>query len=128
MEGNNFNQNNFSQYQNKQTQEEMYQEPQNTRVQEKDEKKSVGPIIGIAIILVIIIFGGLYYWGDQIKNQREQENITSEEILEQKDPALEALEVQSSSDEIVDIEADLDLTDLEGLGKELGDIDVELNI
>lgn len=128
MEGNNFNQNNFSKDQNKQTQEEMYQEPQNTRVQEKDEKKSVGPIIGIAIILVIIIFGGLYYWGDQINNQEERANITPEEIIEQEDTSLKALEVQSSSDEIVDIEADLDLTDLEGLGKELGDIDVELNI
>lgn len=128
MEGNNFNQNNFSEDQNKQTQEEMYQEPQNTRAQERNEKKSVGPIIGIAIILVIIIFGGLYYWGGQINNQEERANITPEEIIEQEDPALETLETQSSSDEIVDIEADLDLTNLEGLDKELGDIDAELNI
>lgn len=126
MEGNNFNQNNFSEEQNRRFQEEMGQEPKNT--QEKNEKKSIGPIIGIVIILVIIIFGGLYYWGGQIKNQKEQENIASEEILEQKDPALEALEIQNSSNEIKDIEVDLDLTNLEELDKELENIDAEINI
>lgn len=128
MEENNFNQNNFSQDQNKQYREGTEAESQNTQTEERSEKKSVGPIIGIAIILVIIIFGGLYYWGGQINNQEERANITPEEIIEQEDPTLETLETQSSSDEIVDIEADLDLTNLEGLDKELGDIDAELNI
>lgn len=125
MEGNNFNQNNFSENQNEQYREEK---PQSTRAEERNEKKSIGPIIGMVIILVIIIFGGLYYWGGQIKNQKEQENVTSEEILEQKDPALEALEIQNSSNEIKDIEVDLDLTNLEGLDKELENIDAEINI
>lgn len=126
MEENNFNQNNFSEERNRQYREEIEQEPQNIRG--KHAKKSVGPIIGIAIILVIIIFGGLYYWGGQIDNKGGQENITPEEILEQKDETLKTLETQSSSDEIKDIEADLDLTKIEGLDKELENIDVELSI
>lgn len=125
MEGNNFNQNNFSENQNEQYREEK---PQSTQAEERNEKKSIGPIIGIAIILVIIIFGGLYYWGGQIKNQEGREDITPEEILGQEDATLETLEIQSSSDEIEDIKTDLDLTNLEGLDKELGDIDTELNI
>lgn len=95
------------------------------------EKKPIGPIIGIAIIVVIIIFGGLYYWGGKINNQElrnAQESVTAEEILNQQDPSLESLQVQSTSDEIADIEADLDLTDLENLDAELGNIDIELGL
>ena len=97
----------------------------------QEQQKSIGPIIGIAIILVIIIFGGLYYWGGQISNQKlreQQENVTAEEILNQEDVILERLRIQETSDEIIDIEADLDVTDLNDLDKELENIDAELSI
>lgn len=111
--------------------EENFNQNDSSQPQESvTDKKSVGPIIGIAIIVVIIIFGGLYYWGGKINNQelREaQESITAQEILSEQDKSLESLQVQSTSDEIADIETDLDLTDLENLDKELGNIDIELS-
>ena len=103
--------------------------PQSDAVQEV-QKKSIGPIIGIAIIVVIIIFGGLYYWGAQISRQEVkegQENLTAEQIENQADPTTQQLQIQSTSDEIADIEADLDTTDLENLDQELENIDLEFS-
>lgn len=129
MEENNFNQNQNNPTEDQPT-SEVPQQPSEPQ-QEEAPTKSVGPIIGIAIILIVLIFGGLYYWGGKISNQElrnQQESITAEEILDQQDESLESLQVQSTSDEIVEIEADLDLTNLEGLDKELDNIDVELSL
>ena len=112
MEENNFNQN------------------LNTSGSDETQKKSIGPIIGIAIIVIIIIFGGLYYWGAQISNQEagdQQENLTAQHIENQADPVTQGLQTQRASDEIVDIEADLSTTDLENLDQELGNIDLEFS-
>lgn len=98
-----------------------------------NEKKPIGPVIGIAVIVVIIIFGGLYYWGSKL-NTNESVIIdptdapTAEEIINQEDTVLEQLQTQSSSDEIKDIEADLSLTDLENLDAGLENIDAELGL
>ncbi len=96
----------------------------------KPKKKSVGPIIGIAIIVIIIIFGGLYYWGAQINTQEikdEQESLTAEQIESQEDLSVKQLETQSTSDEIADIETDINATDLENLDQELENIDLEFS-
>jgi uncharacterized protein HemX len=128
----NFNQNNISpETTENQSSEVTQQMPTEQPQYDATDKKSIGPIIGIAIIVVIIIFGGLYYWGGKINNQElrnAQESITAEEISNQQDTSVESLQVQSTSDEITDIEADLDLTDLENLDAELGNIDIELGL
>lgn len=69
------------------------------------EKKAVGPVIGLILIIVLIILGGVYFWttktpyspqnGDTAATNGNT-TFTSETILE-----------QSSSDEPNDIEADL---------------------
>lgn len=118
MEGNNLNQNN----QNINT-------PRPEPAQEV-QKKSIGPVIGIAIIVVIIIFGGLYYWGAQINKQdarNHQESLSAQQIENEADPATQQLQTQSQSDEIVDIETDLNTTDLENLDQELENIDLEFS-
>ncbi|MEK7589775.1 MAG: hypothetical protein AAB475_00780 [Patescibacteria group bacterium] len=129
----NQNQNNFSENtsENQNTEMSVPTTPEQSH-QESGEKKSVGPIIGIAIIVVIIIFGGLYYWGSKLNTDDTIIDIadapTVEEIINQEDISLGQLQVQSSSDEIVNIEADLNLTDLENLDAELGNIDAELGL
>ena len=112
MEENNFNQN------------------LNTPQSSDSQKKSIGPAVGIAIIVVIIIFGGLYYWGAKINSQEAknlQESLTAEQIENQEDQTIEQLQVQSQSDEIANIEADLNATDLENLDQELENIDLEFS-
>lgn len=94
--------------------------------QPQEDKKSVGSIIGIIIIIVIIIIGGLYYWGSYL-NKQDLASLTPEEIASQDDTAVEQLQEQGTSDEIADIEADLNATDLEGLDAELEQIEMELN-
>ncbi len=68
---------------------------------------SAGPVIGIIVILVIIILGGLYFWG-----QREG----NDEVLNEE---LDAINLQSDSDEVDTIEADLNATDIENLDSEM---------
>ena len=87
-----------------------------------DEKKSMGPVVGIIIIIILIVLGGWYYWSTQIQGE-----MTPEEIIAGEDVALLDLQEQGTSDEVADIEADLDATDLEGLDAELEQIDNELN-
>ena len=35
------------------------------------ERKQIGPIVGTAIILAILVLGGLYFWGSRL-NRNEQ--------------------------------------------------------
>jgi len=88
-----------------------------------DDKKSYGPIFGIVIIVILIVLAGFYFWGNQLQ-ERVSEEVVSEEVTEDAGTAEEPL---SPSDEIADIEADLDATLLDDLDAELGDIDAELN-
>ncbi|OGD67515.1 hypothetical protein A2Z61_00870 [Candidatus Campbellbacteria bacterium RIFCSPLOWO2_02_35_12] len=126
MEENNFNQNMNNI--NPEISENQYSE--NAPQTNEERSKSIGSIIGLAIIIVILIFGGLYYWGAQINKQQTQEqldNTTAEMIENQPDAALEQLQAQNESDEISDIEIDLNDTVLEGLDQELENIDVEFS-
>jgi len=126
MEENNFNQNMNNI--NPEISENQYSE--NAPQTNEERSKSIGSIIGLAIIIVILIFGGLYYWGAQINKQQTQEqldNTTAEMIENQPDAALEQLQAQNESDEIADIEVDLNDTALEGLDQELENIDVEFS-
>jgi len=95
------------------------------------EKKSVGQIIGIVLIIAVIIIGGLYFYGKSLYNSSSSaidDSITAEDILSQPDESTQQLLQQGTSDEIVDIEQDLNMTDLENLDAELGNIDAELGI
>jgi len=90
------------------------------------EHKSAGPVIGSIIIIVIIILGGLYFWGKRLSNNDPTlDGPSADEIMQQEDVELAALQSQSSSDEIAAIEADLTNTDLDGLDAELDNIDLD---
>lgn len=80
-------------------------EPETQNVERANEGSS-GPIIGTIIILVVIILGGLYFWGQR------------DDTADATDTTVESIEMQSESDEVSDIEADLEATDL-NVGGEL---------
>src|SRR3989344_4525293 len=86
-----------------------------------DEKKQVGPIIGVVIIVLILTLGGFYFYGNQLNKKNGV--MTPEEIRNAPDSSILNLEQQSSSDEISEIEADLNATNLNDLDKELQDIE-----
>lgn len=72
--------------------------PEENQVSENSSGSSAGPIIGTVIILAVIVLGGLYFWG-QRGDSTEQ--------------ALDEMSAQSQSDEVADIQADLDSTDVD---------------
>ncbi len=89
-----------------------------------NEKKPIGPVIGVIIIVLVLTLGGFYFYGDQLN--RKNEVMTPEEIVNTSDEATLNLKQQGTSDEINSIETDLNATDLNNLDKELQDIDNEL--
>lgn len=68
---------------------------------EEEKRTSVGPIIGIILILAIIIIGGLYFWGKRI-----QEDVP---VPEQND--LEEIENDLEATSTFELESDLEELD-----------------
>jgi hypothetical protein len=88
---------------------------------------SAGPLVGSTIVIIIIILGGLYFLNQRASDDATDTGTTGDEIRLEEDSAALDLAAQSESDEVGDIETDLDITELDDLDEELGDIDVELN-
>jgi uncharacterized protein HemX len=80
--------------------------------------KSAGPIIGILVIIIIMVLGGLYFWGQRLDQQIQQ---TQEEVPQQS----QTQDTQPTSDEVSSIEADLSATNFDTLGSEIDSIDAE---
>jgi uncharacterized protein HemX len=111
------------------TESEVPQQPNadvgNPMVPSDEKEKPVGPIVGAAIIVAILILGGIYLWATL--SSRNVGNMTGAEILSQEDEALKDLQKQGISDSISDIEKDLNNTDISNIDKELENIESELN-
>lgn len=103
------------------------QTPAQESTQVPEESSSLGPIIGTIIIIAVIVIGGLYLYGKQVAKE-EQSGLTPEEILSAEDPALSSLKEQGTSDEVADIEADLESSELDNLDAELNSLDLEFDI
>lgn len=71
-------------------------------------KKSVGPVIGALIVLLVLILGGLYLWGSKL--ERDAMNNPPFILGDQNTDA--GLPPTSESDEVSAIEADINSTDL----------------
>ena len=92
----------------------------NVTKEEASPEKSSGPLVGIIIVVVLLIIGGYYYWTTQVDrgDTQTQESAISPETAS----IIESLQTQGTTDEISDIEDDLNSTDLENLDAELDDI------
>ncbi|MCK4386610.1 MAG: hypothetical protein KAV41_00800 [Candidatus Pacebacteria bacterium] len=92
--------------------------------EETSGKKQTGSLVGVIIIIVILIIGGLYFWGSKITPQIEDEAVpAAEDAAEIADPATEALGDVSESDELGDIEADLEMTDIDAIDIDANQVD-----
>lgn len=83
------------------------------------EKKSVGPLVAVIIILALIVIGGLYF----LKQRSSQPTYVP---TEQGDAVTESLKQQGSSDDLSSIEADLKATNLDNLDQGAAAIEAEL--
>ena len=89
-----------------------------------NKSSSIGPIVGIVIIVAVLILGGLYYWGSRLNDGA---GPTGADIANMPDEALVNLATQGSSDTLGAIEDDLTSTDLDNLDEELNLAEDELN-
>jgi flagellar basal body-associated protein FliL len=72
------------------------------------EKRSLGPIIGIIIILVILIIGGWLIYGRSIKNTIQPVTPAPNQAVKQSETqTMQEITTQSSSDAPDDISNDL---------------------
>lgn len=87
-------------------------------------ERSVGPAIGIIVIIAVIVLGGLYFWGQRAEREKatpaQTEATTSNQTSQTSgaDADIQAMNTQSSSDDVSSIEADLNSTNLSSLGSE----------
>jgi len=92
----------------------MEQDQSSSQVQYEEaapvQEKSTGGVIGIIIIVIILLVGVVYLFASREMAPEDIQNIPDETTV--------MLQEQRASDEIVDIEADLDV--------DLGDLDAEL--
>ena len=78
-----------------------------------EHESKVGPIVGIIIVIIVLVIGALYFWGERLnKTESDSSQSISAEVG---DPAVGALEKQSTSDELSSIEQDLNATAIDGL-------------
>ncbi len=89
-------------------------------ISEQVEKKSVGPLIAVIIILALIIIGGLYF----LRARSSQKSYVAP--TEQTDTVTKSLNQQSSSDNLNSIEKDLNATNLDNLDQGAAAIKAEL--
>jgi len=87
-------------------------------------KKQYGPMIGIIIIIALLALGGLYFYGMQLMQSDTQMEDT--QTTEESDAITTQLQMQSSSDEVDAIEADLEATSIESLDSGAEEFEGEL--
>ena len=95
----------------------------NTTNEESENNRWAWIVTGIVIVVVV---AGFYMWPKESSspaNAPEENQVAQEEV----DASASALQQVSPSDEISDIENDLNNTDLSGLDKEVSDIEAEVN-
>lgn len=112
---------------NEQNQQPTTSAPQNlggTQMPMSEPKKSKtawGPLIGLIIILILIIAGSFYFFRSE-QQANNPENTSADNIENE----LMELQTQSQSDEVSDIEADLEATNLDNIDAEISMIEDEI--
>jgi hypothetical protein len=90
----------------------------------------LGPILGVLVIVLFLIFAGLYLWGSTLREQAalDDANLLNNEPETPRAVAdAEILSTLSPSDDLGAIEADLMSTNLDSIESDLTAIDAELD-
>lgn len=80
-------------------------------------KSSAGPVVGAIIVIIILVLGGLYFWGAQLNNKTVDELPF---IQGDEQSSMNTwLPSDNSSDEAAAIEADLQATNMDAFEQEM---------
>lgn len=95
---------------------------QNIEVHVNETKQSsLGPVIGIVIIIILLIAGALYAWKSMPQNTIPSNTLATEQTDSQ---TTQLMEVTTSTNP-VDIETDLNNTDIENLDADIETLLIE---
>lgn len=108
-----------------QNDQDVINTPIQNMVADTQKDSTVGPLIGSIVIILIVIVGGLYFWGALVTSKKSE--IENQEILQEQTNTVEIEQAakQSSSDEVDSIEADLQATNIDELDSGIADIEKE---
>jgi len=104
--------------------------PQEMNTASPAEHSSMGPIIGSIIIILILILGGLYFYGDRVNKMSLPEQTAEETTATntaQVDQVMAELRVQGGTDSLSEINADLYATDASAAGSDGAAIRAQLS-
>jgi hypothetical protein len=90
-----------------------------------DGGRHVGPLIGILALVMLMTLGGLYIWSER-QHMASDDTVVQEEPVDEDDEQTQRLQQQGASDDLDEIEQDLDDTDLDDLDREMTQIEAEL--
>lgn len=76
-----------------------------------DEQNGLGPVIGSIIVIVVVIVGGVYFWGTKIAENRQAAEIESQAM--------------SASDD-ADLSNDINVNELDIPDEDLNSLDEEI--
>jgi len=88
-------------------------------MQSNMNKKSIGPLIAVIVILALIIIGGLYFLKERASQPVYVPGATADSVTN-------SLNKQSSADDLNSIETDLNSTDVNNLDQGAAAIDAQL--
>ena len=91
-------------------------EPQNGMPMGEPKKGGVGALIGSIIVILILVLGALYFWGGKLQQEEGELNF---------DESAAVNAVAGASDELSDIEADLNAGDALNLDEDLNALNQE---
>ncbi len=91
------------------------------------EESKIGPIIGIIIVVIVLIIGALYFWGEKLN--KEKINVPANQTVSTvsnpvvgdatTDATVSSLKTQSSSDDLTSITNDLNATAIDAVDVDL---------
>ncbi|MDO8572843.1 MAG: hypothetical protein Q7S11_03715 [bacterium] len=108
--------------------EPTQQNPTGTPAGTPQEEKSIGALIGSIIVIAVIVIGGIYFWIIQSSEFTAPTTTEAPSLGQTVAPDQEtaALLTQGTSNEVSDIEKDLDATNFDNLDAGMNNIDAQL--
>lgn len=108
--------------------DQMQQNGMGTPAGMPQEEKSMGALVGSIIVIAVIVIGGVYFWMTRSGESTTPTPIETPPLGQTVTPDQEtaALLNQGTSNEIPDIEKDLNATNLNNLDAGMNDINAQL--
>jgi len=95
---------------------------------ENNSETSKNIIIIVVLAVIVVVLALMYMWGSSVQEKASTENETEVATIElPADGQIESLKQVSTSDEIVKIENDLNMTELENLDADLIQLEAEID-